>query len=282
MNLRAEFDPDHKERVFVGLARYLRRVAYARRPGRDARLALIHRGCRPGGEHGEPPAAGDFLSGEAVAAQFHRAAADNSVRAIVFRVNSPGGSALGSDLVWRAHSPTHGSGASRWWSSMGDVAGSGGYYVSMGADRIVAGPATITGSIGVVYARFNAGKALANLGVAMEYVKSDQISDALSMSRALSAPAELGQLNEAVGGATANFTAKVAQGRGLDPAQTEAMARGRVWSRALRPSAVDLVDELGGLEAAIEIARARAESRTASVTSWCSIRRAESSRASAR
>jgi protease-4 len=252
-NLRAEFDPDHKERVFVGLARYLRRVAYARRPGRDARLALIH-GVGPV-VAGEPPAAGDFLSGEAVAAQFHRAAADKSVRAIVFRVNSPGGSALGSDLVWRALADARQRGKPV-VVSMGDVAGSGGYYVAMGADRIVAGPATITGSIGVVYARFNAGKALANLGVAMEYVKSDQISDALSMSRALS-PAELGQLNDAVGELYANFTAKVAEGRGLDPAQTEAMARGRVWS-GVAAQRGGLIDELGGLEAAIEIARARA------------------------
>ncbi|MGZ6195842.1 MAG: signal peptide peptidase SppA, partial [Candidatus Binataceae bacterium] len=252
-DLRAEFDPDHKERVFVGLARYLRRVAYARRPGRDARLALIH-GVGPV-VAGEPPAAGDFLSSEAVAAQFHRAAADKSVRAIVFRVNSPGGSALGSDLVWRALADARQRGKPV-VVSMGDVAGSGGYYVAMGADRIVAGPATITGSIGVVYARFNAGKALANLGVAMEYVKSDQISDALSMSRALS-PAELGQLNDAVGELYANFTAKVAEGRGLDPAQTEAMARGRVWS-GVAAQRGGLIDELGGLEAAIEIARARA------------------------
>ena len=252
-DLRAEFDPDHKERVFVGLGRYLRRVAYARRPGRDARLALIH-GVGPV-VAGEPPAAGDFISGEAVAAQFHRAAADKSVRAIVFRVNSPGGSALGSDLVWRALADARQRGKPV-VVSMGDVAGSGGYYVAMGADRIVAGAATITGSIGVVYARFNAGKALANLGVAMEYVKSDQISDALSMSRALS-PAELGQLNDAVGELYANFTAKVAEGRGLDPAQTEAMARGRVWS-GVAAQRGGLIDEIGGLEAAIEIARARA------------------------
>jgi ClpP class serine protease len=139
---------------------------------------------------------------------------------------------------------------------MGDVAGSGGYYVAMGADRIVAGPATITGSIGVVYARFNAGQALAAMGVAMEYVKSDEISDALSMSRALT-PVELGQLNDAVGELYANFTAKVAQGRGLDPAQTEAMARGRVWS-GVAAKRGGLVDELGGLDKAIEIARARA------------------------
>jgi protease IV len=252
-DLHAEFDPEHKERVFVGLGRYLRHLAYTRRSGHDARLALIH-GVGPV-IAGEPPAAGDFLSGEAVAAQFHRAARDKSIRAIVFRVNSPGGSALGSDLVWRAVGEARERGKPV-VVSMGDVAGSGGYYVAMGADRIVAGAATITGSIGVVYARFNLGKALATLGVGMEFVKSDGISDAFSMSRALS-PAELGQLNSAVGELYANFTAKVAAGRGLDSVQTEAMARGRVWS-GVAAGRGGLIDELGGLDRAIELARERA------------------------
>jgi protease IV len=252
-DLRAAFDPEHKERVFVGLSRYLRHLAYTRRPSRDARLALIH-GVGPV-IAGEPPAAGDFLSGRAVADQFHRAAGDKSIRAIVFRVNSPGGSALGSDLVWRAVGEARERGKPV-VVSMGDVAGSGGYYVAMGADRIVAGAATITGSIGVVYAHFNVGKALAALGVGMEFVKSDGISDALSMSRALS-PAELGQLNSAIGELYANFTAKVAAGRGLDPVQTEAMARGRVWS-GVAAGRGGLIDELGGLDKAIELARERA------------------------
>jgi protease-4 len=252
-DLHAEFDPEHKERVFVGLGRYLRHLAYTRRSGHDARLALIH-GVGPV-IAGEPPAAGDFLSGEAVAAQFHRAARDKSIRAIVVRVNSPGGSALGSDLVWRAVGEARERGKPV-VVSMGDVAGSGGYYVAMGADRIVAGAATITGSIGVVYARFNLGKALATLGVGMEFVKSDGISDAFSMSRALS-PAELGQLNSAVGELYANFTAKVAAGRGLDSVQTEAMARGRVWS-GVAAGRGGLIDELGGLDRAIELARERA------------------------
>jgi protease-4 len=250
--LRAEFDPAHNERTFVGLGRYLRHLAYRRRPAR-ARLALIH-GVGPV-VAGEPPAAGDFLSAEAVVGEFRRALRDKSVRAIVFRVNSPGGSALGSDLVWRALGEARERGKPV-VVSMGDVAGSGGYYVAMGADRIVAGAGTVTGSIGVVYARFNLGRALAALGVTVEFVKSEEVSDALSMARALS-PAELAQLNSAIGELYANFTAKVAAGRGLDPARTEAMARGRVWSgvAALRGG---LVDELGGLDRAIEIARARA------------------------
>jgi protease IV len=126
----------------------------------------------------------------------------------------------------------------------------------MGADQIVAGPATITGSIGVVYARFNLGEALAAMGVAMEFVKSDEISDGLSMARALN-PTELAQLNNVIGELYGNFTAKVAQGRGLDPAQAEAMARGRVWS-GVAARRGGLVDELGGLDKAVEIARERA------------------------
>jgi protease-4 len=252
-DLEAEFDPERKERTFVGVNRYMRRLAYSRQPAPGARLAVIH-GVGPV-IAGESPAAGDFLSGEAVAAQFHRVACDKSIRAIVFRVNSPGGSALGSDLVWRAIGQARERGKPV-VVSMGDVAGSGGYYVAAGADRIVAGPATITGSIGVVYARFNAGPALAAMGVGLEFVKSDEVGDALSVSRALSAN-ELGQLNEAVGELYGNFTAKVAQGRGLDAARTEAMARGRVWS-GVAASQGGLVDELGGFDRAIAIARERA------------------------
>lgn len=251
-SLRAEFDPAHKERVFVGLNRYLRRLAYRQRPGR-ARLALIH-GVGPV-VSGNAPAAGDFLSAEEIVGEFRRAALDKSVRAIIFRVNSPGGSALGSDLIWRAVAEARERGKPV-VVSMGDVAGSGGYYVAMGADKIVAGAATVTGSIGVVYARFNVGRALAAMGVTVEFVKSAEIADALSMSRALN-PAELEQLNGAVGELYANFTAKVAQGRGLDAAKTEELARGRVWS-GVAARRGGLVDELGGLDRAIEIARERA------------------------
>lgn len=251
--LRAEFDPDHKDRVFVGLGRYLRYISRRQQQRRPARLALIH-GIGPV-VASEPPAAGDFLNGEAVAGEFHRATEDKSVRAIVFRVNSPGGSAVGSDLVWRAIGEARERGKPV-VVSMGDVAGSGGYYVAMGADRIVAGPATLTGSIGVVYARFNLRRALEAIGVGLEFAKSDRISDALSMSRALD-EAELGQLNAAMGELYSNFTAKVAQARGLDAAKTEVMARGRVWSgvAAMRGG---LVDELGGMDRAVEIARERA------------------------
>lgn len=252
-DLRAELDPENEDRRFIGLGRYLRRVAYRRLPARRGRIALIH-GLGPV-LTGEPPAAGEFISGERTASQILEAAADEDIRAIVFRVNSPGGSAVGSDLVWRAVAEARRRGKPV-VVSMGDVAGSGGYYVAMGADAIVAEPATITGSIGVVYTKFSVRDLLAHLGVSTDVVKTDEISDALSLSRPLSDD-ELTQLNQVVGELYGNFTAKVAEGRSFDAAHAEEVARGRVWSgRAAH--ARGLIDELGGLGRAVEIAREKA------------------------
>jgi protease-4 len=139
---------------------------------------------------------------------------------------------------------------------MGDVAGSGGYYVAAGADAIVAEPATITGSIGVVYAKFNLGKLLSELGVHLDFVKSASNSDAMSMARAMT-DGELAQLNETIGQLYSAFTAKVAQGRRLSLEQAEAVAKGRIWS-GLAAKERGLVDEIGGLSTAVAIARDRA------------------------
>jgi len=251
-DLEAELDPEGKAKRFVSLARYLRRVAYSRRPAK-ARIALVH--ALGPVVAGDPPVTGEFLSGEAVAAEINRAARARSVRAIVLRVNSPGGSAVGSDLVWRATLEARRRGKPL-VVSMGDVAGSGGYYVAMAADAIVAEPATITGSIGVVYAKLNIGGLLAELGIGIDYAKSGDISDALSASRALT-EAELAQLDKMVGELYAVFTKKVADGRKLSPERTEEAARGRVWS-GLAARKIGLIDELGGLERAIQIAREKA------------------------
>jgi protease-4 len=252
-DIRAEFDPDAKRKVFVSLARYRRHAVFTRERGRRARIALVH-GIGPV-ISGEGPATGEFISGVATAAQIERAARDERVSAIVFRVNSPGGSAVGSDLVWRAVREAQGRGKPV-VVSMGDVAGSGGYYVAAGADAIVAEPATITGSIGVVYAKFNLGSLLSELGVHFDFVKSAPISDAMSMARAMT-EGELAQLNETVGQLYAAFTAKVAQGRRLSPEQAEAVAKGRVWS-GLAAKERGLIDEVGGLATAVAIARERA------------------------
>ena len=252
-DLRANFDPDSKRKCFVNFARYLRHAAYVRERGDLARIALIIGAGPVISGHGRP--GGEFISGETTAELFERASRDESVRAIVFRVNSPGGSAVGSDMVWRAVREAQGRGKPV-VVSMGDVAGSGGYYVAMGADAIVAEPAAITGSIGVVFAKFDLSRMLEKIGVRFDFAKSDPRSDAMSFARPMSDD-ELGQINAAIGEVYGNFTGKVAQGRRLDPARAEALAKGRVWS-GIAAKERGLVDELGGLARAIEIARERA------------------------
>jgi protease-4 len=126
----------------------------------------------------------------------------------------------------------------------------------MGADAIVAGPATVTGSIGVVYAKFSVSELMQRLGVRLDVVKSDPVSDALSPARPMT-DAELAQLNELVGELYSTFTAKVTEGRKLDPETTEEVARGRVWSGAAA-KARGLVDDLGGLGRAVALARDKA------------------------
>jgi protease-4 len=253
-DIRNEIEPDYKSTSrFVPLGRYLRRLSYIRNGRARPQLALIH-GLGPV-VVGEGPMAGEFLSGERVSEEIRRAARDDRIKAIVFRVNSPGGSAAGSDLVWRAVREAQRSGKPL-VVSMGDVAGSGGYYVASGADAIVAGPATLTGSIGVVYAKFNAAELMQRLGIRVEVVKSDSVSDALSLARPMTA-AELAQLNEVVGELYSTFTAKVAEGRKLDPEATEQVARGRLWS-GVAAKTRGLVDELGGLGRAVALAREKA------------------------
>ena len=251
-DLQDELDRGGRGKPFVPLFTYLRRVRYLSRARRARRIALIY-GVGPviTGD----PVAGEFISGEEMAGTLHRASADRRVSAILMRVSSPGGSAVGSDLIWRAvaqarqrHKPVI--------VSMGDVAASGGYYIASAADAIVAGHGTVSGSIGVIYAKFNLGALLERLGVNLEYVKTAEAGDALSPARALSAD-ELDQLNHLMGELYRNFTAKVAQGRRLSDAKTEEIARGRIWS-GLAAKRHGLVDELGGFQRAVEIARDKA------------------------
>jgi len=243
----------HTNRV-VEFNRYLRRIRYLEDKGNRPRIAIVY-GLGPV-ISGEPPRAGEFISGQQTAAELIQAARDPRVRAVVFRVNSPGGSGVGSEMVWRAVDEVRRLGKPV-VVSMGDVAGSGGYYVAMGADAIVAQPSTLTGSIGVVYTKFNAGELLERIGINVDYLKTSPMGDALSITRPLT-ESELEQLNQVMGEMYANFTSKVAQGRKLDPAQTEAVARGRVWTGAAAASK-GLVDELGGMDRAVELARQKAK-----------------------
>ncbi len=252
-DIRAELDPGGQRKCFVNLNAYLRHTVYRRERGPRPAIALIF-GAGPV-ITGEPPMSGEFISGESTSEMFERASRSDNVRAVVFRVNSPGGSAVGSDLVWRSVREAQGRGKPV-VVSMGDVAGSGGYYVAMGADAIVAEPTTITGSIGVVFAKFDLSAMLSKVGVRFDFAKSGASGDALSISRGLSDD-ELSQMNAAIGEVYGNFTAKVAEGRRLSPEDAESLAKGRVWS-GIAARDRGLVDDLGGLARAIEIARERA------------------------
>ncbi|HXD90668.1 MAG TPA: signal peptide peptidase SppA [Candidatus Binataceae bacterium] len=251
--LSADLPPARANDRFVSLGRYLRHLHYQRDGRRNPCVALVH--ALGPVVTGDAPLTGEFMSGERLSADLRRAARDDRVRAIVLRVNSPGGSAVGSDLIWRAVREAQKRGKPV-VVSMGDVAASGGYYVAMGADAIVAEPATITGSIGVVYTKFSISNLLRRLGVSIEAVKSVPIGDALSIARPMT-DTEFAQLNHTVEQLYANFTGKVADGRKLTQAATEEVARGRVWS-GVAAKARGLVDELGGLDRAIRIAREKA------------------------
>ncbi|HVN27986.1 MAG TPA: signal peptide peptidase SppA [Candidatus Binataceae bacterium] len=252
-DLRAEFDPEGKRKKFIGLARYLRHTIYVNEGAERSRIAVV---CGVGPViAGDPAMSGEFISPETTGAQIEHASRDEQVKAIVFRVNSPGGSAVGSDLVWRSVRAAQRRGKPV-VVSMGDVAGSGGYYVAMGADAIVAEPSTITGSIGVVYAKFDLSSLMDHFGINIERTRSHAISDAMSPTRAMT-EAELHQLDGVIGHLYGNFTAKVAEGRKLDAQIAESLARGRVWTGAAA-KARGLIDDVGGMARAIEIAREKA------------------------
>ncbi len=181
---------------------------------------------------------------------------DNQVKAVVLRINSPGGSALASDIIWREiallkkKKPVI--------ASMGDVAASGGYYIAMGCDKVVASPNTITGSIGVFGIMFNFQDFLNNkLGITFDRVQTGEFSGVPSFTRDMS-EAEDEIIQSEVERIYADFLSKAAQGRSLSVSQVHKIAQGRVWSSkdALNNG---LVDELGGLQTAIDLAAQSAE-----------------------
>ncbi|NRA01679.1 MAG: signal peptide peptidase SppA [Myxococcales bacterium] len=196
----------------------------------------------------------DFSS-DRVAKSLRAAAEDDAVRAIVLRVDSPGGSALASDQVWRAIASARE--AKPVVISMGDAAASGGYYVSSAADAIVAEPATVTGSIGVFVIRPALEGLYQKLGIGTELFVRGKYA-ALAASPGTLKPFESERLEQLVRSIYDEFLERVSTGRGLELEEVDELGRGRIWlgSEALE---VGLVDELGGLYTAVE--RAKREAR---------------------
>src|SRR5688572_5455684 len=139
---------------------------------------------------------------------------------------------------------------------MGTYAASGGYWIAAYGDRIFAEPTTVTGSIGVFGIQFDVQKLANNVGVTFDTVKTGKFADALTISRPKT-PEELAVLQRMVDWIYAEFIAKVAEARGIEPARVEEIAQGRVWSGSEAKN-IGLVDELGGLDAAIKFAAQKA------------------------
>ena len=193
----------------------------------------------------------ESIGSETTAAAIRKAREDKNIKAIVLRINSPGGSALASEVIWREVERTHH--VKPVVVSMGNVAASGGYYISCAADTIVAQPNTITGSIGVFGLLLNIKNMMNNkLGITSDLYKTGAYSDIGMPTHPLSG-AERQIIQNSVEEVYSTFTQRVADGRGMSQADVDSIGQGRVWS-AIDAKRLGLVDVLGDFTDAVKIA----------------------------
>lgn len=192
------------------------------------------------------------MGAETIAQALRDAVDDESVRAILFRVDSPGGSYVASDTVWREVQRAKAAGKPV-IASLGEVAASGGYFVSMGANVVVAQPGSITGSIGVFAGKLALDEFWKKLGVSWDEVHIGANAPMWSANREFS-PEAWARMEDILDRIYADFTAKAASGRGIDPQAMDRLARGRIWTGA-DARANGLVDELGGYGVALRLAK---------------------------
>jgi protease-4 len=186
---------------------------------------------------------------------FEEAVKDTQVKAIILRIDSPGGSSVASETIWRAVKQARDA-KKPVIVSMADTAASGGYYIAVGADQIVAEPATLTGSIGVFAGKFVLSGLWDKLGVSYDTLSFGHSADIESDLSGFS-PDEKQHFTAMLDDTYRMFVAHVAEGRHLDPVKAEALARGRVWT-GQQAKERGLVDALGGLDTAIDLGKAAA------------------------
>jgi protease-4 len=238
------------------LEKYLQRAGRPHKKGPTIALIYgvggVHRGQSEYSAFSDSPSMGS----DTIAAAFRDAVADKKVKAIVFRVDSPGGSYVASDTIWRevvnardANKPVI--------VSMGNVAGSGGYFVSMSATKIVAQPGTITGSIGVVV-----GKLLTrdfwkeHIGITFDEVQTSKNASLWASTYDYS-PEQWQKIQQFLDRVYDDFTTKVAEGRNMEKERVLSIAKGRIWTGE-DAKEYGLVDELGGFDVALQLARKEA------------------------
>lgn len=247
--LRSKLDLKKDAKVsYVSLGKYSKAKKYVVQGNRDNRIAVI---IGEGGIQSGESSSGESIGSETIVKELRKARNDKKVKAIVLRINSGGGSALASDVMWREIELTKK--VKPIIASMGDYAASGGYYMAMSCDTIVAHPTTVTGSIGIFGIIFNAQELLNNkMGITFDGVASHKYANSPSMTRTMS-DAEKMMIQNSVNRGYESFTSKAAKGRGMSIDALKAIAGGRVWTGS-QAKANGLVDVLGGLDDAIAIA----------------------------
>jgi protease-4 len=237
---------------FLYLDKYLDRAERPHRKGET--VALIY------GAGGVARGKSDFsavngsltMGSETVAGAFRAAVADKDVKAILFRVDSPGGSYVASDTIWREVAKARQAGKPV-IVSMGDLAGSGGYFVAMGADKIVAQPGTITASIGVLGGKVLTKGFWDKVGLTWDEVHDGSNAPMFTGVQDYS-PAEWARFQAWLDRVYVDFTGKVADGRHLPKDKVLEIAKGRIWTGE-DAKALGLVDELGGFDTALQVVK---------------------------
>jgi protease IV len=223
------------------------------------RIAVIYAvGAISSGKSGYDPMNGAVAGSDTLIEYIRRARRDSSVRAIVLRIDSPGGSAAASDAIWRELMITRQERADRpLVASMSDLAASGGYYVAMPAQVIVAQPSTLTGSIGIFGGKIVTGGVYEKLGARIDSTSMGKHAEINSPARPYN-PEEVKKLQEQLQAFYDQFVEKVADSRHSTPEKIDALAQGRVWT-GRQAKQNRLVDELGGLDRAVAVAKERAK-----------------------
>ncbi|HEU5154420.1 MAG TPA: signal peptide peptidase SppA, partial [Gemmatimonadales bacterium] len=238
--------------TFLYLEEYLKRAGRPNSSGKT--IALIYGvGAVSRGDGGYSPFSGEEVMGsDHVTAAFREAVKDPDVKAILFRVDSPGGSYVASDAIWRETVRAKKAGKPV-VVSMGNLAGSGGYFVAMAADKIVAQPGTITASIGVLGGKFLTSDFWEKVGLSWDSVHTSTNSAMWTGTHDYS-PAEWARFQAWLDRVYTDFTGKVAEGRNLPKEKVLQIAKGRIWTGE-DAKGLGLVDELGGFPEALLLAK---------------------------
>ncbi len=245
-------DKEDKKIEYIGINKYLKADKLVKEGNNSNRIAVIVGEGDIVSGNGD----GENIGSDKIVKELQKARKDSKIKAIVLRINSGGGSALASDVMWREVELTKK--VKPVIASMGDYAASGGYFMAMGCDTIVAQPTTLTGSIGIFGVIFNVERLMSDkLGVTFDGVVSHKYANSPSATRTMN-DAEKNMIQNGVNKGYENFTSKAAKGRHMSIEKLKSIASGRVWT-GTQAKANGLVDVLGGIDVAISIAAKKAK-----------------------